>query len=61
MALRELIESGRVTPVVDATLPLIQAPAGIGYVRDGQARGKVVITTGQPGTLAGEGPSTSPD
>ncbi len=44
MALRELIESGQVTPVVDRTYPLSQAPAGIRYVRDGHARGKVVIT-----------------
>ncbi len=44
VTLTELIESGRVTPVVDRTYSLSQAPAGIGYVRDGDAHGKVVIT-----------------
>lgn len=42
--LTELIESGRVTPVVDRTYPLSEAPAAIRYVREGNARGKVVIT-----------------
>ena len=43
-ALRELIESGKVTPVIDRTYPLRQAPEAIGYVEKGHARGKVVIT-----------------
>jgi len=44
VALTDLIEEGQVVPVVDRTYPLAEAPAAIGYVRDGQARGKVVIT-----------------
>jgi NADPH:quinone reductase-like Zn-dependent oxidoreductase len=43
-ALRELIEAGKVTPVIDRTYPLIEAPEAIRYVVEGHARGKVVIT-----------------
>ena len=43
-ALRDLIESGQVTPAIDRTYPLSEAAAAIEYVRDGHARGKVVIT-----------------
>jgi NADPH:quinone reductase-like Zn-dependent oxidoreductase len=43
-ALTELIEAGSVTPVVDKTYPLIDAPEAVRYVAEGHARGKVVIT-----------------
>jgi NADPH:quinone reductase-like Zn-dependent oxidoreductase len=42
--LRELVESGKVTPVIDRTYPLSQAPDAIRYLEQGHARGKVVIT-----------------
>ncbi len=42
--LRELIEAGAVTPAVDRTFPLDQAPAAVRYLREGRARGKVVVT-----------------
>jgi NADPH:quinone reductase-like Zn-dependent oxidoreductase len=42
--LRELLEAGSVTPVVDRTFPLSEAPEAIRYLRDGRARGKVVIS-----------------
>ena len=42
--LAELIESGKVTPVIDKTYPLSQAPDAILYMQHGHARGKVVIT-----------------
>ena len=42
--LRGLVEGGRVTPVVDRTFPLSEVPEAIRYLRDGHARGKVVIT-----------------
>jgi NADPH:quinone reductase-like Zn-dependent oxidoreductase len=42
--LRELIVAGKVTPVIDRTYPLIEAPDAIRYVVEGHARGKVVIT-----------------
>ena len=44
LALAKLIESGQVTPVIDRTYPLSQAPDAIRYVQQGHARGKVVIT-----------------
>src|SRR5215211_5589337 len=42
--LKELIEAGKVTPVIDRTYPLAQVPEAIGYLDKGHARGKVVIT-----------------
>jgi NADPH:quinone reductase-like Zn-dependent oxidoreductase len=44
LVLRELIESGKVTPAIDRAYPLSEAPKAIQYVTDGHARGKVVIT-----------------
>jgi NADPH:quinone reductase-like Zn-dependent oxidoreductase len=43
-ALTELIEAGKVTPVIDRTYPLIEAPEAIRYLEKGHPRGKVVIT-----------------
>jgi NADPH:quinone reductase-like Zn-dependent oxidoreductase len=42
-ALVELVEAGTVTPVIDRTYPLGDLPAAIRYLRQGHARGKVVI------------------
>jgi NADPH:quinone reductase-like Zn-dependent oxidoreductase len=42
--LHGLVEAGRVTPVIDRTFPLSEAPEAIRYMRNGHARGKVVIT-----------------
>ena len=42
--LRALLEAGTIRPVVDRTFPLEEVPAAIRYLRDGHARGKVVIT-----------------
>nr|MBA2714742.1 NAD(P)-dependent alcohol dehydrogenase [Rubrobacteraceae bacterium] len=42
--LEELIESGKVTPVIDRTYPLSEVPEAIRYLEEGHARGKVVIT-----------------
>jgi NADPH:quinone reductase-like Zn-dependent oxidoreductase len=39
-----LIEAGKVTPVIDRTYPLAEAPAAMGYLEEGHARGKIVIT-----------------
>jgi NADPH:quinone reductase-like Zn-dependent oxidoreductase len=44
VALKELIESGKLTPVIDKTYPLHETPAALGYIEAGHARGKVVIT-----------------
>jgi NADPH:quinone reductase-like Zn-dependent oxidoreductase len=43
-ALRELIESGQVTPAIDRTFPMADAAGAIRHVREGRSRGKVVIT-----------------
>lgn len=43
-SLTELIEAGKVTPVVDRTFPLGEAPDAIRYLIEGHARGKIVIT-----------------
>ncbi len=42
--LRELIESGQVTPVIDRTYTLREVPEAIRYLEQGHARGKVAIT-----------------
>jgi NADPH:quinone reductase-like Zn-dependent oxidoreductase len=42
--MKELIEAGKVTPVIDRTYPLSEVPEAIGYVGDGRAQGKVVIS-----------------
>ena len=42
--LRDLIEAGKVTPVIDRRYNLREVPQAIGYVEQGHARGKVVIT-----------------
>jgi NADPH:quinone reductase-like Zn-dependent oxidoreductase len=40
----ELIEDGKITPVIDKTYPLSEVPDAIRYLTAGQARGKIVIT-----------------
>jgi NADPH:quinone reductase-like Zn-dependent oxidoreductase len=40
----EMIETGTLTPVIDRTYPLIEAPDAIRYLEEGHSRGKVVIT-----------------
>ena len=42
--LKELLEAGKVTPVIDRTFPFEDTPAAVRYVEKGRARGKVVIT-----------------
>ena len=43
LALGELIEAGKVTPVVDRTYPLHDTASAFAYLDEGHARGKVVI------------------
>jgi NADPH:quinone reductase-like Zn-dependent oxidoreductase len=47
-ALRELLEAGKVTPVVDRTFALSEVPEAVRYLRDGRAHGKIVITVRGP-------------
>jgi NADPH:quinone reductase-like Zn-dependent oxidoreductase len=42
--LRDLMEAEKVTPVIDRTYKLSEAPAAIAYLETGRARGKVVLT-----------------
>jgi NADPH:quinone reductase-like Zn-dependent oxidoreductase len=39
-----LVEAGKVTPAIDRTFPLAEAPKAVRYVEEGHARGKVVVT-----------------
>src|SRR5437773_3798236 len=42
--LADLMQSGKVKPVIDRTYKLSEVPAAIAYLEQGHARGKVVIT-----------------
>ena len=42
--IQELIEAGRVKPVIDRRYPLNEIPEALRYYGDGHTRGKVVIT-----------------
>jgi NADPH:quinone reductase-like Zn-dependent oxidoreductase len=42
--LKDLIEAGKVTPVIDRTYQLIEAREAMRYLEIGHARGKIVIT-----------------
>ena len=42
--LADLMQSGKVTPVIDRTYKLSEVSAAIAYLEQGHARGKVVIT-----------------
>jgi NADPH:quinone reductase-like Zn-dependent oxidoreductase len=42
--LGDLMQSGKVTPVIDRTYPLSQIAEAIRYLEQGHARGKVVIS-----------------
>jgi NADPH:quinone reductase-like Zn-dependent oxidoreductase len=44
LRLTELIEAGRITPVIDRTYPLSEAAAAVRHLEEGHVRGKVVIT-----------------
>ncbi len=44
LTLKDLIEVGKLTPVIDRTYPLSEAPQAIRYVEEGHARGTVVLT-----------------
>lgn len=44
VTLTELIEAGKVTPVIDRTYPLREVPEAIRYLHQGHARGKIAIT-----------------
>ena len=43
LVLKDLVESGKITPVIDRTYPLAEVPEAIRYLEGGHAQGKVVI------------------
>ena len=52
LALTELIESGQVTPAIDKTYPLSETITAIRHMRDGHARGKVIISISDAKAIA---------
>jgi len=42
--LRQFVEAGHLTPVIDRTYPLNETADAIAYIAEGHARGKVVVT-----------------
>jgi NADPH:quinone reductase-like Zn-dependent oxidoreductase len=42
--LKDLIEAGKVTPVISKTYPLHEAPKALGDADEGHGRGKTVIS-----------------
>ena len=42
--MKELLEAGKVIPVIDKTYPLSEVAEAIRYLEEGHAKGKVVIT-----------------
>jgi NADPH:quinone reductase-like Zn-dependent oxidoreductase len=44
MVLKDLLETRKITPVIDRTYPWIETLQAIRYLEEGHARGKVIIT-----------------
>ena len=42
--IKELIEAGKIIPVIDKSFPLSELPEALRYYGEGHSRGKVVIT-----------------
>ena len=42
--LKEFLEAGKLTPVIDRTYPLSEVPEAMRYLQAGHARGKIIIT-----------------
>jgi NADPH:quinone reductase-like Zn-dependent oxidoreductase len=47
LTLKDLIEAGKLKPVIDRSCPLREAPQAIRYLAQGHARGKVVLTVAE--------------
>ncbi len=44
VVLKELLEAGKITPIIDRTYSLSEVPEAIRYLEGGHAQGKVIIT-----------------
>src|SRR4030095_14734700 len=44
IVMKELIEAGKVSPVIDRTFPLSEVPQAMRYLESGRAQRQVVIT-----------------
>ena len=44
VVLKQLMETGKLTPVIDGTYSLGEVPEAIRYLQEGHAQGKVIIT-----------------
>ncbi|MFH1008977.1 MAG: NAD(P)-dependent alcohol dehydrogenase, partial [Candidatus Latescibacterota bacterium] len=42
--LKEFLEAGKLTPIIDRTYPLKDVPEAMRYLQGGRARGKIIIT-----------------
>ena len=60
VALKELVEAGKVTPVIDGTYPLSETPRGDRPCRDRHARGTVVISIASEAATAVTSPLPRP-
>ena len=61
VALKELVEAGTITPVIDSTYSLSETPRAIGRVASGRARGTIVVSilgSPQAAAAASEGTPT---
>lgn len=52
--LKELLEAGKIVPVIDRRYPLKETAEALRYLGDGHARGKVVITMESPDDRASD-------
>jgi len=44
VVLKELLEAGKVAPVIDRRYPLSEVAEAIRYLEEGHAKGKVIVT-----------------
>ena len=44
ICLRDLLEAGKIAPVIDRRYPLSEVADALRYLEEGHARGKVVLT-----------------
>ena len=58
VALKDLVDAGKITPVIDGTYPLTKTPEAIRRVATGHARGTVVITVSEQAEAASAKPAT---